>query len=824
MTARRRRCFKVTSPVKWRDMWALRASLGNGVFVWRDFETTGVIWDIVPAPCTVGDGGGHAEIAVGMARAMRHMPLRTNPCVLQFVVHDDPLGSEAASVGARDDAMGCAWAEHMREHISLQVKATQTPALTRRIRCLLYGPPVKGQVPADEHAKWLEAIKGCEAHMDALGVHMRRLKGPGLLSWLQTWLGADPAPTMNNESDEGLFDLQGERDLAVRALNGMAVTVDPGQRRVHVGDRLWRAVHIDGLAETPTPGLLVYSAAGEGVVEHLPRHTTFVVTVVLHDQEMVQARITRTRDHPGQSPGRRRQRAACEEALKRMAHGESVFGLHMGCLIHAASGQELDHRMDAVLAALRVAGLSPVHPGEDHAHTDSFSMLLPGNFSPVLDQRPYRQRAHLTYGSHVAAVVPVYGPQRGSGRPGAVFFHRSGELLAYDPLHPDDRKKNAHTLILGPTGSGKTATVIALLLQALARHRPRLYLMSTLPTFDLLQAYAQDYGVTTQRARLHPYDGQPMSPFAGVWKGASASTVAAAVTAAAIMAGEGGTLPPHTRFRLQQAVEEAARTVEQGEHLDIHRVADALTHIAQSTHDAGLGQRADSLRYYASGVLGDMFNRPTPHLDDADMNVMDLGYLGRQGQEDARAVAVLAWLQRIQSVVEQPSAEGRPTIVVIDEAHAIVGHPLLAPYLASIAATWRTYGAWIWIATQSLRQFSDAARAVLNLCEWWLCLRLDKDEAASVAAFRDVSPDARRLLLETQARRGQFTEAVVLADAFPPTLCRVIAPPMALALAQTEQHEKAKRLTRMKEQGLPNELAAARYIARDIAHQRATAE
>jgi hypothetical protein len=41
-------------------------------------------------------------------------------------------------------------------------------------------------------------------------------------------------------------------------------------------------------------------------------------------------------------------------------------------------------------------------------------------------------------------------------------------LETFGPLEREDRKKNAHMLILGPTGSGKSATVNAMLLHALA--------------------------------------------------------------------------------------------------------------------------------------------------------------------------------------------------------------------------------------------------------------------------------------------------------------------------------------------------------------------
>ena len=51
------------------------------------------------------------------------------------------------------------------------------------------------------------------------------------------------------------------------------------------------------------------------------------------------------------------------------------------------------------------------------------------------------------------------------------------------------------------------------------------------------------------------------------------------------------------------------------------------------------------------------------------------------------------------------------------------------------------------------------------------------------------------------------------------TLFRNVPPALALALAQTESHEKAHRLHVMDEQGI-SELEAAEYIAQEINDKR----
>jgi type IV secretory pathway VirB4 component len=66
------------------------------------------------------------------------------------------------------------------------------------------------------------------------------------------------------------------------------------------------------------------------------------------------------------------------------------------------------------------------------------------------------------------------------------FWNRGGEPLWIDPLNKYDRKKNAHMLILGPTGAGKSATLNYQAMLTMAIHRPRLVIADAGKSFELL--------------------------------------------------------------------------------------------------------------------------------------------------------------------------------------------------------------------------------------------------------------------------------------------------------------------------------------------------
>ena len=195
-----------------------------------------------------------------------------------------------------------------------------------------------------------------------------------------------------------------------------------------------------------------------------------------------------------------------------------------------------------------------------------------------------------------------------------------------------------------------------------------------------------------------------------------------------------------------------------------------------------------------------------------------MGILAREGYEDQLTVAYISMMSHINDLVERHQSDARSTLVVTDEGHIITTNPLLARYVVKITKMWRKLGAWFWIATQNLEDFSDASKRMLNMMEWWLCLVMPKEEVEQIARFKDLNDEQRSLLLSARKEPGKYVEGVVLADNLE-ALFRSVPPPLSLALAMTEKHEKAERAEIMRERGC-SELEAVHVVAERIAAQR----
>ncbi|MCU7886496.1 MAG: conjugative transfer ATPase, partial [Candidatus Thiodiazotropha sp. (ex Lucinoma annulata)] len=222
---------------------------------------------------------------------------------------------------------------------------------------------------------------------------------------------------------------------------------------------------------------------------------------------------------------------------------------------------------------------------------------------------------------------------------------------------------------------------------------------------------------------------------------------------------------------------------------------------------------------YTYGWDGKLFNRPGDNWPDADITIVELGTLARSGYEGQLALAMTGLMGRINDRVEHNQYSGRSNITLIDEAHILLQNRLVGPYINKISAMWRTFGGWLWIATQNLHQIPETSRQLLNQPEWWIALSSDQDEVDEISKWKDLSLEQKELLKSARKEPGKYVEGVVMSKKLL-SLFRNVPPAVALAIAQTEQKEKAVRHEIMTEMELPEELDAAIEISKRIEAKR----
>ena len=722
-------------------------------------------------------------------------------------------------------------------------------------------PPSALEIAAglnDVAARWTAALASS-------GVQIRRSDAGALYEWLLPWFNPDTLPADGNR--ELLRRLARYPDEADRPFGydfAEQLTLSPPRS----ADGLWwfdarphTIVSVQGLRHAPSIGhITAERRAGDhlyALFDRLPAGTVMAMTLVFRPQYQVRNHVARVRHAAvGDSAEAILTRENAVAVERRMAEGDKLYPLELAFYVAGDEIESLYANVNRVNALLLANGLQPVLREADLLSLDSYLRNLPMAYDPALDQR--RRRSRLVFSRHTANLLPLYGRSRGTGHPGLVFFNRGAEPLVFDPLHAADRKKNAHMLILGPTGAGKSALLVYMLQQMLAIYRPRVFIIEVGGSFALFGEHLRFHGVSVNAVTLTPEADVSLPPFADAarlsagGRGAMLSEDRLAVDldqdevaeitgrdilgemeiAARIMITGGderedARMTRADRLLIRKAIYRAAHEVTErgGSQVMTEDVVDALHAIgadpALSEHRRYRAiEMGDGMALFCSGLAGRFFNRPGTRWPDTDVTILDLGVLAREGYEDQLTVAYLSIMSHVNALIEQHQHQARPTLVVTDEGHIITTNPLLSRYVVKITKMWRKLGAWFWIATQTLEDFPDVSRSMLNMMEWWLCLVMPKEEVDQIARFKELSTEQKSLLLSTRKEPGKYAEGVVLADGFE-ALFRNVPPPLSLALAMTEKHEKVERAAIMRDQDC-TALEAAYVIAERIARTRET--
>jgi len=282
------------------------------------------------------------------------------------------------------------------------------------------------------------------------------------------------------------------------------------------------------------------------------------------------------------------------------------------------------------------------------------------------------------------------------GAPPLLYGKTEGSTPFRFSLHVGDV---GHTLIVGPTGAGKSVLLALMALQF------RRYAQSQIFAFDFggsIRAAAIAMGGDWQDlgGALHDEasgDGVTLQPLARIDEAGERAW--AAEWLAVILAGEGITIDPTAKDHLWSALTSLASAP----------VAErTLTGLAVLLQTRELKQALAP--YCVGGPWGRLLDAEIEHLGAASVQAFETeGLVGAKA-----ASAVLAYLfHRIEGRLE-----GRPTLIMIDEGWLVLDSPAFAAQLREWLKTLRKKNASVIFATQSLADIdtSSIAPAIIESC------------------------------------------------------------------------------------------------------------
>lgn len=859
------------------------------LFILHDHASAAAILECTPVDAEARSDAQLETMLDAITQAFSVIPERDrDPWIVQMYLADEPLidaaerlREYAGTIGARVDAFGEDFFAVMRDHLvdigrpGGIFEDTHTGVRwggrMRRCRLVLYRRFDLSKYP-DRSAGHRpdrevdELARNLGHGLAAAGVRVRRI-GPGDLErWMFPWL--NPAPFGCATGWDWLARQPAMEDGDLRDLYDLAGAVLKHRPRSDLDNGAWlfngqphRYLPVAGFRNEPRCGLLTLEkSAGRGrsaaFFDRLPADTVFAQTLVFVPQDAVAGHLEFIRRRSmSDTPESVLLRDEAGECQAGMARGNRMIRTTMGFHARGRSLEELDDRLARIAALCQEQGLDPIDPDSDLFPLDEYVRALPAGYHPDFDR--YLVRERFEWLMNAAAASPLWGKATGSGRPGFTFFDRAGQPLMLDILHSEDRDRAPHCVILGPTGTGKSALLNYLALQVMALRRPHLYIVDAGDSFRLLGDYFRARGLSVHYLRLDratvalpPFSdsarmldeqiGTTAEPddadadaidFLGEMETAARMIITGcdpreerlysredrkfvrcAIVDAALDARAGG--------RAHASLDDFIRVLGDYANEEDPRIPFSYT----SPLEAGSRDRMRTLRnsamLFLDGVRGRLFNRPGEAWPEADVTIVDLGQFAvREDDRDILSIAFVSLMNTIQRDAERRRGSGRQSVVMIDEAHLTTTNPLLADYLARGSKMWRKWGLWLWMATQSLSDFPADAKKILDQAEFWFCLAMPREEIEEVRRFRDLSEEDALLLAEARKSPGRYSEGVLLCGR-PPMLFRNVPPAIAMALAQTEETEVAERMRLMQEQGLETELDAVELIAGRIREAR----
>ncbi len=697
------------------------------------------------------------------------------------------------------------------------------------------------------------------------GVLVKQLNGEQIHSWLVRWF--NPNPDIFDDADEFYKTLsyvpQKAKDNELPLLfndfseNLFVKGVRSDKGRWYFDEKPHSIVMVDSLRRSPKAGQITGEMPRgnniNALFDLMPKDTKMVLTIVVYPQDKFENHLTQVYNSAiGENTESVYTKEDCVKVGEYLKDGHKLYLSSLGFFLRGDDDRDLTSKERRVRTILQSAGLVCVQENCEVAPLSTYLRWLPMNFNPNDDTK--RLYTKFNFVQHITNLLPIFGRSQGTGNPGMTYFNRGGASLDFDPLNKNDRAKAAHMLLLGPTGAGKSATLNAKIAQLMATYRPRLFIIEAGNSFGLISEYAKRYGLTVNRVQLKPGSGATLPMFRDADKinfddevhiptvnadekinddidedleddqrdilGEMEMIARLMITGGKISEDERMTRADEAVIR-KAIVMSAKKCKEMGKITLTEDIRDAFFEIS---NDENL-PKSRRLRAYEMGESiglfcqkgsfdAELFNSAGEIWEDADITLVDLATLAREGYEVQLAIAYISLINHINSLGEKHQFSGRPIVNITDEAHIITVNPMLAKFLAKAGKMWRKLGIWLWLATQNLADFPDTAKKLLSMMEWWELLCLDKAEAEEVARFKDLNEEQKNLVLSARKENRKYTEGVVLSTKNE-MLFRVVPPSIYLAMAMTEPEEKAERAMLMREHNI-SELDAALMVAKNI--------
>lgn len=697
---------------------------------------------------------------------------------------------------------------------------------------------------------------------------VRLVNGSEFFTWMTDWL--NPNPGLTGGDREALYKAFSylapeERpygyNLTEAILHSEPIS-DPENRCWWFDDMPHRFIRIKGLRGVAKVGQVtgeITSGSGKNtrstcLMDSLPQGAIYHQTVVFIGQEVLDNKfISLSSAEKGETKEARDTARALQGAILAVENGVEIYHASMGIFLRDTNLRSLRGITQELTQSLINEGLEPLLTDHDHLAVESYPLHLPMNFEPKKDRDGvYLQ---LFYARQLACLSPFWGREQGTGNPGLINWNRGGEPLTFD-MFGADRVRSAHGVLVGPQGSGKSATLNQIAAATMAMSKPRMFIIDKGGSFSLLGEYFARFGLHVNSLKIGPRMRNSLCPFLDshlIFEQDEESEIferldeldehyedddddmferdvmGEMITSLKIMVsgGQQSVFDSITQTEvsfLRNAVKLAAeKCFDEGRKCLTEDVQAALRVIASGDdvserYQERLMEFIMAMDTFTQGLEGRIFNREGEPWPDADVTIIDMGHFASDGYDAQLALAYIGLMMHITNLGEKHQNDWRDVVCLTDEAHLYAGKPLLANYIAVNVKLQRKLGIWSLFATQNMEDFKHGSERILKIIEWWVCLNLEEAEIEDLEKFRSLSPEQKQMMLSATKQDRCYTEGIVMGNRkqVGEMMVRFVPPSIFLTLAMTDTKEKSERSELMKLHNLRNHTDAAIMMAKEL--------
>ncbi len=647
------------------------------------------------------EAAGHEELAILSSQVNGALVGLGNGWMLQADAVRRPAGAYPPPGAFSDPTTALIDQERRLQYLAGRSTYESVYALTvtylppRDVQARLGGWFVEGE--AHDAAGYEAVLRSFQRHLveleDALAdrLSVSRMDSEDLLSFLHLCVTGLSQPVRIPPAPMYLDALLGSQDLV-------------GGFRPRVGDRHVRPISVAGFPADSFPGILDF-------LNRLPVEYRWSNRFIPLDPDTAEARLKVVRRNWFQK--RQGLSGLVKQALNL---GESTFGNRDAVAMaedaddaveEAASGMVrfgyytsvislLDEDPEALEAASRQVCRSLQHHGfaarvEDVNALEAYLGSIPGH--------GYRNvRRPLIHTLNFADLIPTTSvwpgleenpcPYYAQGSPALLYANTSGSTPFRLNLHVSDV---GHTLVLGPTGSGKSTLIGLMMAQFFRYPGAQVFAFDKgYSSFVLTRAAGGDhYEVASSEA-----EDLAFCPLAEVDR--PEERLWATGWVEILLGLQDVTVTPAHRQAIHVALERLGASESR-----------TLTDFLNTIQDREI---REGLRHYTlQGAMGRLLDAEEDGLRDGSFQVFEMEHLMNMG--DVNAVPVLTYLfHRIEQRLT-----GRPTLIVIEEAWLMLTHGVFAEKLEEWLRVLRKANAAVVFVTQSLAEVFRSPRRDLLL-------------------------------------------------------------------------------------------------------------